>query len=137
MQILKTYARLFVADLDTALPTYEKLVGAPADLRFAFEQAELAAVGDFLLIAGAPEHTDRYRATIGPVIVDDLDELIADLTAAVITGGPFQSETGRYAYLRHSDGTNVEYVQWSPRLRARILGEFGAQGRSVGTTART
>ncbi|QIS11437.1 VOC family protein [Nocardia arthritidis] len=55
------------------------------------------------------------------MIVDDLDELIADLTEAAIIGGPFRSETGRYAYLRHSDGTNVEYVQWSPRLRARIL----------------
>ncbi|MGW4844358.1 VOC family protein [Nocardia brasiliensis] len=124
MQILKTYARLFVTDLDTALPTYEKLVGAPADLRFVFEQAELAAVGDFLLIAGAPEHTDRYRATAGPVLVDDLDELITVLTAtgATITGGPAHSETGRFAYLRHADGATVEYVQWSTDLRARILG---------------
>ncbi|MGX1773842.1 VOC family protein [Nocardia brasiliensis] len=124
MQILKTYARLFVTDLDTALPTYEKLVGAPADLRFVFEQAELAAVGDFLLIAGAPEHTDRYRATAGPVLVDDLDELINVLTAtgATITGGPARSETGRFVYLRHADGATVEYVQWSTELRARILG---------------
>ncbi|MFI6215249.1 VOC family protein [Nocardia brasiliensis] len=124
MQILKTYARLFVADLGTALPTYEKLVGAPADLRFVFEQAELAAVGDFLLIGGAPEHTDRYRATAGPVIVDDLDELITALaaTGATVTGGPAHSETGRFVYLRHVDGATVEYVQWSTELRARILG---------------
>ncbi|CAM4482616.1 hypothetical protein NONI108955_33645 [Nocardia ninae] len=64
------------------MPTYEKLVGTSADLRFAFEQAEIAAIGDFLLIAGAPEHTDRYRGTIGPVVVDDLDQLIAELTAS-------------------------------------------------------
>ncbi|TQM29707.1 VOC family protein [Nocardia bhagyanarayanae] len=124
MQILKTYARLFVADLDTALPIYESIVGAPTDLRFGFEQAEIAAVGDFLLIAGSPEHIDRYRSTVGPVIVDDLDQLIAQLTAseAVVTGGPFTSETGRFAYLRHPDGTDVEYVEWSPEVRARVLG---------------
>ncbi|MEV6554228.1 VOC family protein [Nocardia sp. NPDC051756] len=124
MQILKTYARLFVADLDTALPTYEKLVGTPADLRFDFEQAEIAAIGDFLLIAGPPEHTDRYRATIGPVIVDDIDQVITELTAAAATiiSGPFDGETGRFAYLRHPDGTQVEYVQWTTQLRARVLG---------------
>ncbi|WP_194832833.1 VOC family protein [Nocardia sp. XZ_19_369] len=124
MQILKTYARLFVADLDAALPTYEKLVGTSADLRFVFEQAEIAAIGDFLLIAGAPEHTDRYRATIGPVVVDDLDQVIAELTAsaATIVDGPLHSETGRFVYLRHADGAEVEYVQWSPQVRARVLG---------------
>ncbi|PXX68631.1 hypothetical protein DFR70_102315 [Nocardia tenerifensis] len=123
MQILKTYARLFVADLDTALPTYEKLVGTPADLRFPFEQAELAAIGDFLLIAGSPEHTDRFRTTIGPVIVDDLNQLITELTAAeaTLTAGPLHSETGRFAYLRHPDGTEVEYVEWSPEVRTRVL----------------
>ncbi|RDI56023.1 VOC family protein [Nocardia mexicana] len=124
MQILKTYARLFVADLDTALPIYEELVGAPADLRFTFEEAELAAIGDFLLIAGAPEHTDRYRWTVGPVIVDDLDRLITRLTAseAVVTGGPVTGDTGRFAYLRHPDGTHVEYVEWSQQIRTRVLG---------------
>lgn len=124
MRILKTYARLFVADLDTALPVYESIVGAPADLRFGFEQVEIAAVGDFLLIAGAPEDTDRYRSTVGPVIVDDLDRLILQLTAveAAVTSGPSTSETGRYAYLRHPDGTDVEYVEWSPQVRARVLG---------------
>ncbi|MGY4100315.1 VOC family protein [Nocardia sp. R16R-3T] len=124
MRILKTCARLFVADLDTALPIYESIVGAPTDLRFGFEQAQIAAVGDFLLIAGAPEHIDRYRSTVGPVIVDDLDQLITHLTdsEAAVTGGPFTSETGRFAYLRHPDGTDVEYVEWSPQVRARVFG---------------
>ncbi|MGA6207335.1 VOC family protein [Nocardia testacea] len=124
MRILKTYARLFVADLDTALPLYESIVGATADLRFGFEQAELAAVGDFLLIACPPEHIDRYRSTVGPVIVDDLDGSIARLTAAtaVVTGGPFTSATGRFAYLRHPDGADVEYVEWSSAVRARVFG---------------
>jgi hypothetical protein len=50
--------------------------------------------------------------------------LIARLTAAaaVVTGGPFTSETGRFAFLRHPDGTDVEYVEWSSEIRARVLG---------------
>ncbi|MGV9677139.1 VOC family protein [Nocardia sp. NPDC003482] len=125
MRILKTYARLFVADLDASLPIYEELTGAAADLRVDFERAELAAVGDFLLIAGEPEHTDRYRGTVGPVVVDDLDELIDRLAAAgvVVRDGPRVSPTGRFAYLRHPDGVDMEYVEWSPEVRARVLGD--------------
>ncbi|AHH16847.1 glyoxalase-like domain-containing protein [Nocardia nova SH22a] len=124
MRILKTYARLFVDDLGTALPFYEDLVGAPADLRFGFEQAELAAVGDFLLIAGRPEDTDRYRATVGPIVVDDLDQAITRLTTAnaVVIAGPLTSDTGRFAYLRHPDGVTVEYVEWSQHIRGRVFG---------------
>ncbi|MBY8858236.1 VOC family protein [Nocardia sp. CA2R105] len=124
MRILKTYARLFVDDLDVALPIYQEIVGTPPDLRVGFEAAELAAIGDFLLIAGPPEAVDRYRSTVGPVIVDDLDELLARLTAAGarITGGPHMGPTGRFAYLDHPDGANVEYVEWTSSIRARVLG---------------
>ncbi|WP_109523119.1 MULTISPECIES: VOC family protein [Nocardia] len=134
MQILKTYARLFVRDLDTTLPTYEKLVGAPADLRFAFEEAELAAVGDFLLIAGPPEATDRYRTTLGPVVVDDLDA-VRDFLAATgctVIGGPLTSATGRFLYARHHDGNEIEYVEWTAELRARVLGATGWAVRNGG-----
>ncbi|MGW4364822.1 VOC family protein [Nocardia takedensis] len=124
MTILKTYARLFVTDLAAALPTYERLVGAPADLRFGFERAELAAVGDFLLIACPPEDVDRYRGTVGPVIVDDLDGLVDGLTAegATVVGEPLTSATGRVVYLRHPDDAVIEYVEWSPEVRTRVLG---------------
>ncbi|OUC80764.1 VOC family protein [Gordonia lacunae] len=124
MRVLKTYARVFVADLDESLPLYETLVGASADLRFAFERAELAAVGDFLLIAGADDDVAPYRSTVGPVIVDDLDGLIAMVAgpsgAEVI--GESESATGRFAYVRHPDGAVVEYVEWSPEVVASVLG---------------
>ncbi|MET9028834.1 VOC family protein [Nocardia sp. NPDC004168] len=124
MRILKTYARVFVTDLDTALPTYERLAGAKADLRFGFERAELAAVGDFLLIAGHPDDVERYRTTVGPVIVDDLDALLRTVTdyGAELIAGPLTSATGTFAYVRHADGAELEYVQWSPETRARVLG---------------
>ncbi|MFI1235625.1 VOC family protein [Nocardia salmonicida] len=124
MKILKTYARLFVTDLDRALPVYEQLVGAPADLRFCFEQADIAAVGDFLVIAGPQDAVSAYRDTVGPVIVDDLDaaqRFVSDIGGA-ITRGPVVSATGRVVYARHPDGAHVEYVEWAADIRSHVLG---------------
>ncbi|GEM32913.1 hypothetical protein NN3_39200 [Nocardia neocaledoniensis NBRC 108232] len=124
MNILKTYARLFVTDLDRALPLYERLVGTPADLRFRFERADIAAVGDFLVIAGPPDAVSDYRDTIGPVIVDDLDAAQQFVTGigGEITHGPIVSATGRVVYARHPDGVHVEYVEWAPGIRSHVLG---------------
>ncbi|PPJ32584.1 glyoxalase [Nocardia nova] len=124
MRILETYARLFVADMDAALPIYERLVGAPADLRFPFEEAEIAAVGGFLVVAGPDAAIDKYRGTVGPVIVDDLSALpafLADIGGTVV-GEPVTSPTGRVVYARHPDGTQVEYVEWTDEVRIRVLG---------------
>ncbi|MGY1868591.1 VOC family protein [Nocardia gipuzkoensis] len=132
MRILKTYARAFVADLDTALPIYERLVGAPADLRFGFENAELAAIGGFLLIAGKPEDVEKYRSTVGPIVVDDLDALLRAVTdyGAELVAGPFTSATGTFVYVRHADGAQLEYVQWSAETRARVRGLDGPPNAS-------
>jgi predicted enzyme related to lactoylglutathione lyase len=123
--ILKSYLRVWVPDLDTWLPFYETLVGSPVGLRFRFEAAELAAVGDILLIAGPPEATDRYRDTIGPLIVDDLGETLRLLRqhGAEILGAPVQVPTGTMVYVRHADGTQVEYLQFTPDLVERIIGD--------------
>lgn len=122
--ILKTYARLWVADLDETLPLLEELVGRPADLRFPFQDVELAAVGDFLVIAGTPEALEPHRAATGPVVVDDLEALEATVLAAgaEITVPRATSETGSFLYARHPDGSLVEYVEWNTELVAKILG---------------
>ena len=124
MRVLKTYARIFVADLDESLPLYETIVGASADLRFTFEKAELAAVGNFLLIAGADDDVEAYRSTVGPVIVDDLDALISQVSgeAGAEVIGESESTTGRFAYLRHTDGAVLKYVQWSREVAEAVLG---------------
>jgi len=122
--ILKTYARLWVADLDETLPLLEELVGRPTDLRFPFEDVELAAVGDFLVIAGTPEALEPHRAATGPVVVDDLAALEATVVAAgaEVVAPVATSETGSFLYVRHPDGSLVEYVQWNDDLVARIIG---------------
>ncbi|WP_179468462.1 VOC family protein [Mycolicibacterium vinylchloridicum] len=122
MKILKTYARMFVADLDESLPLYERLVGQPADMRVQFEEAELAAVGDFLLVAGTAEATDRYRDTIGPVIVDDIDDTEKVLADAGGHTDRFPAPTGEGSYIRHPDGVVVEYLQWNTEMMNRVFG---------------
>jgi hypothetical protein len=123
MAILKTYARLWVDDLDQTLPLLRDLVGADPDLRFAFEDIELAAIGDFLVIAGPPEERARYAHATATVVVSDLDEVTAalDKTGGRITTPEATGPTGRYLYARHAGGAEVEYVEWRPDLVARIV----------------
>ena len=126
MKILKTYARLWVDDLESAIPLYEAIVGEPAHVRLKFEQAELGGVGDFLLIGGPREATDAYRGTIGPVVVDDLDAAEEELTAlgAARIGDRLVAPTGRLMYARHPDGVQVEFL---PELVERIIGRPAAE----------
>lgn len=143
--ILKTYARLFVRSLDDALPVLEALVGRPADLRFWSDDPKLlcplvgnnndlpaevlvveqAAIGDFLVIAGSDSALDIARKAAGPVIVDDLQrttELVVSAGADVVIPATTVS-TGVFNYIRHSDGSLVEYVQWKPELVSKIIGD--------------
>jgi hypothetical protein len=123
MKILKTYARLWVRDLDESLPTLRAIVGRDEDLRFAFGDVELAAIGDFLVIAGTPEALEPLRDGVGPVIVERLDDALSTLAeiGAEIIEPVAESATGRFLYARHPDGSKVEYVEWKPELVDRIL----------------
>ncbi|WP_043614197.1 VOC family protein [Nonomuraea candida] len=123
MTILKTYARLWADEMDTSLTLLRELTGAEPDLRFAFDSVELAAIGDFLVIAGPPAERARYSHASATVIVDDLDTLIETLgtAGAEITTPVSVSATGRFLYARHQGGAEVEYVEWVPELVERIV----------------
>ncbi|GGW13774.1 hypothetical protein DER30_1042 [Streptomyces sp. HB202] len=82
MTILKTYARLWADDLDQALPLLEELTGEQPHLRTAFEEIALAAIGNFLVIAGPAEERARYTHASATVVVDDLGALRATLKSA-------------------------------------------------------
>ena len=125
MKILKTYARMFVRSLDESLPFLEQLVGKPTDLRFSFAAIELAAVGDLLVIASAPEDITQYRRVVGPFIVASMEETEAFLAGigARITQPRREVPTGLGLWATHPDGTEVEYVQWKPELVERIIGK--------------
>lgn len=123
MTILKTYARLWADDLDAALPLLRHLGGAEPELRFAFEDIELAAIGDFLVVAGPAARRARYAHASATVVVSDLDALVDSLAAhgATITTPEATSGTGRFLYARHPGGAEVEYVEWAPELVRRIV----------------
>ncbi|MFH9228924.1 VOC family protein [Streptomyces lydicus] len=124
MTILKTYARLWTEDLDRALPLLEQLTGAQVDLRLTFHAVELALLGDFLVIAGPADERAKYAHASATVIVEDLDDLQTTLKAAgaTLTTPATAGPTGRFLYARHVDGAEIEYVEWTPELRRRLLG---------------
>ncbi|WP_077191227.1 VOC family protein [Streptomyces lydicus] len=124
MTILKTYARLWIEDLDRALPLLEQLTGAQVDLRLTFHAVELAVLGDFLVIAGPADERAKYAHASATVIVEDLDDLRTTLKAAgaTLTTPATAGPTGRFLYARHVDGAEIEYVEWTPELRRRLLG---------------
>ncbi|MFI2711441.1 VOC family protein [Micromonospora sp. NPDC018662] len=123
MTVLKTYARLWVDDLDTSLPLLRTLVGAEPDLRFGFGAIELAAIGDFLVIAGPATQRATYAHASATVIVDSLDTIVEELdaTGGEVTTPEATSPTGRYLYARHAGGAEIEYVEWVPELVDRII----------------
>ncbi|MFJ6608013.1 VOC family protein [Streptomyces lydicus] len=124
MTILKTYARLWTEDLDRALPLLEQLTDAQVDLRLTFHAVELAVLGDFLVIAGPADERAKYAHASATVIVEDLDDLQTTLKAAgaTLTTPATAGPTGRFLYARHVDGAEIEYVEWTPELRRRLLG---------------
>lgn len=123
MTILRTYARLWTDDLDRALPLLEQLTGEQPHLRLVFETVGLAAIGDFLVIAGPAEERAKYDHASATVVVDDLDALQATLVSAeaTITTPVTEGPTGRFLYARHVDGAGVEYVEWNRELVRRLI----------------
>ncbi|GAA2775500.1 VOC family protein [Streptomyces showdoensis] len=115
MKALNTLARLYVDDVDRALPALRALTGEEVGLRFPYAGVEVAAIGGFLLVAGTDEALAPFRAVQSTVLVDDLDGL-AELLAThggEIVSGPNQVPTGRNAMVRHPGGVVLEYVQHS------------------------
>lgn len=76
--ISKMLARVFVSDLDAAIPLYEELAQARAE-RFGFRDVELARVGPFLLLAG---NTAAYRDWTATIQVASLVPVLAALKSA-------------------------------------------------------
>ncbi|GAA2144076.1 VOC family protein [Actinomadura napierensis] len=113
MKALSTLARLYVDDLDRALPTICDLTGREPSARFSYGDVELAAVGGFLLVAGTEEALAPYRDVQSTVLVDDLDAVpnLVKRHGGEITSGPNQVPTGRNLTARHPGGAIIEYVE--------------------------
>jgi len=113
MKVLTTLARLYVDDLDRALPPLRALTGQDTRLRFPYAGVEVASIGSFLLVAGSDEALAPFRDVQSTVLVDDLDGLQEFIAAhgGEILSGPNQVPTGRNATVRHPGGVVFEYVE--------------------------
>ncbi|MFJ9629993.1 VOC family protein [Streptomyces sp. NPDC101175] len=111
MDILGATLRICVDDLETAVPFYERLTGAPA-LRFERGGVSVAAVGFFLLMSGAEAELEVLRKVGATIAVKDVDEahtLLTELGARIVAG-PLTTPGGRNLIAVHPDGTVYEYV---------------------------
>jgi predicted enzyme related to lactoylglutathione lyase len=107
--ISEVLARVFVPDLDAAVPLYEELAQARAE-KFGFRDVELARVGPFLLLAG---NTAAYRDRTATIQVASLAPVLAALQAAggEVVEGPAPAPNGARLIARHPDGAVFEYIE--------------------------
>ena len=103
-------ARVFVDDLDAAIPLYQQLAQTTAVNRFGFRDVRLAQVGPFLLLSG---DTARYRDRVATILVRHLPPVVAAIQAAGghILEGPAPAPNGDRLIARHPDGAVFEYIE--------------------------
>ncbi|HJD80994.1 VOC family protein [Kitasatospora aureofaciens] len=115
MKVLTALARVYVDDLDAALPTLRELTGEEPGLRFPYAGVEVARIGGLLVVAGTEEAVAPFRRVQATLLVDDLDGLGELLRAqgGELLDGPNQVPTGRNATARHPGGAVFEYVEFA------------------------
>ncbi len=121
--ILKTYTRVFANNMDAALPLYRQLVSHEPDFRVTYGKLEVAAIGNFLIIAGPDEALTPVRSSHGTIVVDDLEgtQQFLEGAGATITQPFTEGPTGASVHARHPDGNTFEYVQWTPEYVERVI----------------
>lgn len=122
MTVLATLARVYVDDLDVALPTFVELTGEQPRLRFAYRGLNLATVGGYLLLAGTKEALAPYRGTHATAIVESIDQIlsITEQHGGEVLDGPNEVPTGRNLTVRHPGGATIEYVQFHAAARTTL-----------------
>ena len=112
MKVLTALARVYVDDLDAALPTLRELTGEEPGLRFPYAGVEVARIGGLLVVAGTEEAVAPFRRVQATLLVDDLDGLLR-AQGGELLDGPNQVPTGRNATARHPGGAVFEYVEFA------------------------
>nr|WP_214661582.1 hypothetical protein [Streptomyces polyasparticus] len=120
--VLATLARVYVDDLDVALPTFVELTGEQPRLRFTYRGLDLASVGGYLLLAGSEEALAPYRGTHATAIVESIDRILSIIEqhGGEILDGPNEVPTGRNLTVQHPGGATIEYVQFHAAARSTL-----------------
>jgi len=108
--IIGVLARVFVEDLEAALPIYCELAGGQEPVRFGFGEVDLTRVGPFLLLSG---NTAGYRDRVATLLVRSLDPVLDALAenGGQVVDGPAKGPNGRRLIARHGDGSVFEYIE--------------------------
>ncbi|MEU4657321.1 VOC family protein [Streptomyces sp. NPDC023723] len=111
MDILGATLRIYVDDLDKAIPFYEGLAGGRA-MRFERGGVQVAAVGCFLLMSGPESQLEVLRKVVATIAVTDVEETARVLTelGGEVVAGPLPTPAGRNLIARHPDGVVYEYA---------------------------
>lgn len=110
--ILGAPARIYVDDIDAALPFYQAL-GAPDEPdRFANRGMRLAKAGAVLLVEEADDRARSHAASIAVCHVDEVVRAVNDGGGTVLDG-PAPGPNGPRLVVRHLDGAVVKYVEVS------------------------
>ncbi|MGW7403456.1 VOC family protein [Streptomyces sp. NPDC054833] len=117
MKVLATLARVYVDDIDRALPALRELTGEDVRSRFPYGGVEVVSIGGFLVVAGSAARLAPFREVQSTLLVDDLDGLheLLDRHGGELVSGPNEVPTGRNATVRHPGGVVFEYVEHSVR----------------------
>lgn len=107
--VVAVLARIYVDDLDVALPLYGALSDGAEPHAFAFRGMRLAMVGSFLLIEGADAEARSRAATI---LVRDVGAVARQVAGAggEVLEGPAEGPNGPRLVARHPDGSVLEYI---------------------------
>ena len=121
--ILKTYTRIFTTDLDATVTTLKVVHGTEPHFRLDFAPWTLVGIGDVLAVGGTEEALQPIRGSLGPWIIEDIDDVKSKLLAngASVVRDIEDVPTGRMMYMKHADGNVVEYVQWKPELAEKHI----------------
>ncbi|MFE4534699.1 hypothetical protein ACFRKB_06400 [Streptomyces scopuliridis] len=113
MPVSETLARVYVDDIDTALPMFVDLTGEQPRPRVSHRGVEIVRVGNYLLLTGSEEALSVCRGTHATSITDSMDRAlrITDLHGGEIVDGPAENPVGRSLTVRYPGGAIIEYVE--------------------------
>ena len=114
MKIKKIVNRIYVNDLEKAVPFYEELFQTKAT-RFNYwsKGLDIAGIGDFLLVSGSDDALALVRDAAICFVVDDIHAFKSWLlnNGAVVRQDINQDFSGYSMIVQQPDGAVVEYVQ--------------------------
>lgn len=103
-------ARVYVDNIDDALPFYQELTGLGEQKRFTYRGMRLVKIGVFLLVQGADTKIRSHAATVDVTDVETVAQIIEHAGGKLLEG-PAAGPNGPRLIAAHPDGTIVEYIQ--------------------------